>query len=296
MLYCAERTGAEKCFRRTGKETEMNEKMCIVQTYIADITELLQEDNYRKIYEMVPQFRKEKADRLRHRPDQAQSIGAWYLWMKVQEELGIAPDEIAAESLEVLRQSPAQKNDVPEKERRSRDKAVWNMNLSHSGRYVLCSVAPNGARVGCDIETVKSFRKGLAKRFFCPEEYDLLMAQDERERTEMFYRYWVLKESFVKAVRRGLGMGLASFSICLEAGKDPILAQKPKDIKEQYYMKEYKVEGARAAVCSTGPELADSLIILDINKGMTGTNMPFKLQENYGKIKTESERDNIFSK
>ena len=55
-----------------------------VKTFLADISDLLNEKNYQKIYEKVPAFRQEKADRLKHREDQAQSVGAWYLWMKIQ--------------------------------------------------------------------------------------------------------------------------------------------------------------------------------------------------------------------
>ena len=50
-----------------------------VKTFLADISDLLNEKNYQKIYEKVPAFRQEKADRLKHREDQAQSVGAWYL-------------------------------------------------------------------------------------------------------------------------------------------------------------------------------------------------------------------------
>ena len=38
-----------------------------VKTFLADISDLLNEKNYQKIYEKVPAFRQEKADRLKHR-------------------------------------------------------------------------------------------------------------------------------------------------------------------------------------------------------------------------------------
>lgn len=208
----------------------MKQKTCKVQTFIADVSSLLQENNYRKIYEMVPDFRKEKADRLRTQADKAQSVGAWRLWMMVQEYLGIEPDE-------------------------------RNFNLSHSGNYVLCSVAAEDEKVGCDIETIKNFREPLARRFFCPEEYAYIMEQDEEERRETFYRYWVLKESFMKATRQGMAMGLDSFSIRLDEEKDPVLVRQPDDVKETYYMKEYVTEdgAARIAVCATCPVFEKSV-------------------------------------
>ena len=40
-----------------------------VKTFLADISDLLNEKNYQKIYEKVPAFRQEKADRLKHREE-----------------------------------------------------------------------------------------------------------------------------------------------------------------------------------------------------------------------------------
>ena len=96
-----------------------------VKTFLADISDLLDEKNYQKIYKKVPVVRQEKADRLKHREDQAQSVGAWYLWMKIQERHKIPQD------------------------------AGQSFNLSHSGKYVLCSASVSGERVGCDIECIR---------------------------------------------------------------------------------------------------------------------------------------------
>ena len=108
-----------------------------VKTFLADISDLLNEKNYQKIYEKVPAFRQEKADRLKHREDQAQSVGAWYLWMKIQERHKIPQD------------------------------AGQSFNLSHSGKYVLCSAGVSGERVGCDIEYMRKYHERLAENIFC---------------------------------------------------------------------------------------------------------------------------------
>ena len=143
-----------------------------------------------KIYEKVPAFRQEKADRLKHREDQAQSVGAWYLWMKIQERHKIPQD------------------------------AGQSFNLSHSGKYVLCSAGVSGERVGCDIECMRKYHERLAEKYFCSSEYERIRNADEAEQTEMFYRYWVLKESFLKATRKGLVMGLNTSEIQYsEAGR-----------------------------------------------------------------------------
>lgn len=189
-----------------------------VLTFIADITPLMKEEKYKEIYDEMPDFRKEKADELKGAEHKAQSVGAWNLWMRVREMLEL-------------------QEGIP-------------FNLSHSGKYVLCSIAPKGEKVGCDVEKVAEFREKVAKRFYCDSEYQIIMSQSEEMRTEWFYRYWVLKESFMKATRKGIGLPINSFEIVFVDGV-PRLEKQPDEIKESYYYKEYEVSGARAAVCST---------------------------------------------
>lgn len=208
-----------------------------VKTFLADISYLLDEKNYRKIYEEVPVFRREKADRLKHREDQAQSVGAWYLWMQVQKRYQIPQD------------------------------AEQSFNLSHSGKYVLCGVDISGGRAGCDIECIRKYHEKLAEKYFCASEYERIRNADEAERTEMFYRYWVLKESFLKATRRGLVMGLNTSEIQIQEKGDPVLLRQPEEIKETYYLKEYQTDGARIAVCSTNPDFEEEILdMTDIYK------------------------------
>lgn len=192
-----------------------------VWTYLADITPLLEEEAYRKALEKVPDFRREKAQRLRFREDQAQSVGAWLLLMKARNELGASPEQ--------------------------------PFNLSHSGRYVLATVGPEGEKAGCDIETVKRFHRETARRFFCPSEYDTIVNAEGEKQKELFYRFWVLKESFMKATRYGMVLGLDSFEIRLEEGREPVLMRQPEKVKEAYFFREFQTPGAdaRIAVCST---------------------------------------------
>lgn len=216
----------------SGENWEMKKLLKKVYTFIADIRPLCTEEIYEEIYKMVPDFRQEKADRIRQAEDRAQSVGAWRLWMLAQKYL--EDEGIETENLE--------------------------FNLSHSGKYVLCSVGPAGEKVGCDIETIKEFRESLAKRFFCPEEYEYMMAQDEEMRCETFYRYWVLKESFMKATRQGMAMGLDTFSINLSGSEErPELVSQPEDVKGKYYYYEYEVGDAKVAVCSTCNAFAKEL-------------------------------------
>lgn len=209
----------------------MKEKLTEVITYLADVTPLLEEEYYKKIYNIMPEFRKRKADRLRYQADKAQSVGAWWLWMLMQEQYHL-PEDIS-------------------------------FNLSHSGKYVLCSAAPEGQKVGCDIEIIKDFHETLVRRCFCPDEAAHIMACSEPERTEVFYRYWVLKESFIKATRQGMHMRLDSFEFKLPENNIPYLTRCPKDIKETFYFHEYSVNQGKLAICSTCPKFSKKIKIIE---------------------------------
>lgn len=215
----------------------------MIQTWIADVTPLLDNQTYEKYYAGLPRWRKEKADKEHHREDQARSVGVWILYRRMRETYGISEREV--------------------------------YNLSHSGRYALCSVRTCGTleksghtsrlavdstvKLGCDVEMIGDFRPGIAKRFFCPAEEAYIQKQNgPKLKAEAFYRYWVLKESFIKATRQGLRMDLRSFEIHIEDGQ-AMLIRQPEDYPERYYYREYQAEAgdAKIAVCSTDPEFGD---------------------------------------
>ncbi len=210
----------------------------MIRTWVADIRPLLDETCYRTYYERVPKFRKEKADVLKQAQGRAQSIGVWFLYEQMKKEYGIQKDTA--------------------------------YNLSHSGEYVLCSVQEENnpkIRVGCDIEAVGNCNMKIARRFFCQSEYERLVSEtDEERRRELFYRYWVLKESFIKATREGMAMDLDSFEILLgESGEAPILLKQPARYPEPFYYMESatKDQKYRIAVCSTDMEIDSEIRVME---------------------------------
>lgn len=199
----------------------------MIRTWIADITPLYEEECYRRYYEQLPDFRKEKAGRMAFQNGKAQSAGAWALLQKVRDEYRI------------------------------KEKAAFN--LSHSGDYVLCSVdvtCGEATQVGCDIEEVGKPNMKVAKRFFCPSEYEEIIRQeDSSKQQDTFYRFWVLKESFMKATRQGMALDMQSFEIRL--AQPPVLIKKPEEFSAPYFYKEYELPGIayKIAVCSTDEDL-----------------------------------------
>ncbi|HWB73828.1 MAG TPA: 4'-phosphopantetheinyl transferase superfamily protein [Nannocystaceae bacterium] len=79
-------------------------------------------------------------------------------------------------------------------------------NASHTTDLVCCAVTL-GRSVGVDAELheLHSPVLALADRFLAPREANDVAARPPEQRLERFFRYWTLRESYVKA----LGVGLA---------------------------------------------------------------------------------------
>ena len=165
----------------------------MIYTWAADVAPLLDPIIYEAYYREVPQWRQEKADRIRFSEDRALSIGAYVLYQKALRESGLSTEMC--------------------------------FNLSHSGHYVLCSIADEKEkRTGCDLEKIGTPGMKVARRFFCSSEWQYIREQESgEEQTEAFYRYWVLKESFMKATRFGMKLPLDSFEIRLKDEGAPVL-------------------------------------------------------------------------
>lgn len=87
-------------------------------------------------------------------------------------------------------------------------------NISHSGDYIVCAVSDR--EVGVDVEKIGKERLPVARRFFHPDEIRCLEAREGTERTDLFYAYWAVKESFVKYKGAGLSCPLSSFLVLME--------------------------------------------------------------------------------
>jgi len=83
-------------------------------------------------------------------------------------------------------------------------------NMSHAGIYSACAFSKKP--VGLDIEQIKPIALSIAKRYYCRSEYEDIMEHSDEGRSRRFYQYWVLKESFIKAVGLGLSIPLNQFS------------------------------------------------------------------------------------
>ena len=86
----------------------------------------------------------------------------------------------------------------------------FHYNIAHSGEWVVC--ATGNEEIGVDVEEIIPFNMRVAKGVFTNKEYrDLLNIEDDEHTA--FYDIWTLKESYVKAIGRGLSIPLNSFNV-----------------------------------------------------------------------------------
>jgi 4'-phosphopantetheinyl transferase len=95
--------------------------------------------------------------------------------------------------------------------------AGLHFNLSHTTGLVTCLVG-RMERLGVDTENTQrpmTDLMQLARRYFAPAEVAALDATAEHQRRELFFRFWTLKESYIKARGIGLSLGLSRFAFAV---------------------------------------------------------------------------------
>ena len=95
-----------------------------------------------------------------------------------------------------------------------------HFNISHC--MGLAVLAIGDCVVGIDAECVRPYREPLLKRVLSDAELRQMKEAGESEREELFFRFWTLKESYVKAV--GCGITVPLQDISFQIGKNGEIA------------------------------------------------------------------------
>ena len=205
----------------------------MVKIWIGNITPLLECDKFEVYYHQLPIHRKEKAKRQMVPLKRAQSVGAGILWNNMKVQYGLT------------------------------DESTYN--LSHSGDFVMCAAVISDEmpiELGCDIEKVREINEKLLERFFAPSEIERIKEEPTKKRQrEVFFRLWVLKESYMKATRQGMGLEMKSFEIKL--GAPSMITKQPKEHFGQYHLHEFEHvsnhQEYKLAVCTTSKKVDKTL-------------------------------------
>ncbi|MBE7122182.1 4'-phosphopantetheinyl transferase family protein [Bacillus cereus] len=133
-----------------------------------------------------------------------------------------------------------------------------SFSISHSGSWVV--VALSSLEVGIDIEKVKDLNVKIAQQFFTPEENNTLTKLIPEEQLHYFYELWTLKESYVKAIGKGLSVPLDSFSINTNNQYITVSPESPYNFR-QYLLQNYKL-----AVCSLENFFPDYIKVVSLEQ------------------------------
>lgn len=216
--------------------------------FVAD-TKILDDDNlFRYYYDLMPAYRQKKIDTYVFKKDKKLSLGVGVLLMLALKEIGL---DIHKETfIEKKNRKPYLKN-----------RKIF-FNLSHSENKVLCAISSD--EIGCDIEKIKDIDLMIAKRFFYDEEYALLQSKSSKqEQTELFYRLWTLKESFMKVT--GLGFHLPLNQFCIIIKNDKIDVRQNVN-KKKYYFSEFNIFDDYKISCCQNNNLPIRIKIVNLKK------------------------------
>ncbi len=117
-------------------------------------------------------------------------------------------------------------------------------NLSHSADYVACVLSDRPA--GIDIEKERSTIRPGVMRFFSEEERRII--EESKQPDRVFFDFWVLKESYMKAVGTGFAKSPSSFFVCPEDGIYRIYEQGVRQRYECFLF--HPKDGYHLAVCT----------------------------------------------
>lgn len=218
-----------------------------IYVYAADAAKLYDEAAFTAAYGSVSSYRREKTDRFLFRKDKVLSLAAELLLQYALKEHGILSYRIG-----VKKSGKPYLQECVWEEGRMHTQRVPQFNLSHSRERVMCVIA--GQDVGCDVEKITAMEPEVARQIFTSQEYEKLAAcKTGKQRDEMFFRYWTLKESFMKATGLGSALSPDSFS-------------PDHSYREQgYYFKEYDpVDGYCYAVCGRTDQFDENIRFVDL--------------------------------
>lgn len=171
----------------------------MIRLLLADVMPLADTAAYQRLHDRLSPERRMAADSFKFIKDRRLSLGATALI-----DLGLRPFGLKEREVSYGRGAYGKPYFI--------NAPHIHFNISHSSTKV--AVAFSDMEVGCDIEAITDMDMSVAERFFCSEEYLAILTPDNPYgRNQAFFRYWTLKESYMKATGLGLSLPPESFSV-----------------------------------------------------------------------------------
>ena len=138
-----------------------------------------------------------------------------------------------------------------------------HFNISYSKNVLM--VATYSSPIGIEVEYTKQIDSiNSLINYFSPEEKTFLYQLNDSEKIKCFYQLWVLKESYVKAIGKGLSCPFHSFYIELTEKRASLIYTSEKDL--DWSFKSYLLsENYSLAICAKHDTFPNDFIYLDIN-------------------------------
>ena len=162
--------------------------------YILDTQQLKKPHMYEDMYNKMPYERQKKTDAFIFEKDRLLSLGAGILLHNGLAAFGCADSDILYG-----------KNGKPY----LKDKKT-HFNLSHSGKLAVCAFSDD--TVGIDVEEVRTFDDDLANFVYHKSEIDYIRS-NFAVHDEGFTLLWTIKESIMKYLGTGIGLGARSITL-----------------------------------------------------------------------------------
>ncbi len=206
---------------------------------VADVSCLEEVENYKKAYDCVSVYRKEKADGYKSLKDKQRCVGAGILlngmlqkWNCAEVPSDVKPDVNYINLTEIMTHYDKKldynitvtANGKPI----FADHREMHFNISHTGPYVVCAIAD--CPLGVDIDGGRDVRDRVAERFFSEAECQWIKA-DMSKAKERFFVLWTAKEAYAKLT--GEGIALAIGKACFDVKDDFELSLKGADSFEK---------------------------------------------------------------
>lgn len=132
-------------------------------------------------------------------------------------------------------------------------------NISHSGEWVVAAFSTYD--VGIDIELIRQPNYEVANRYFSLIEIEKLNSENDiLKRRNLFFDYWTIKESYLKAIGTGLTKSLSSFTVNINKNRITI---NDSDSIEMFYIFQINFdENYKLSVCGKENLISDKIEIL----------------------------------
>jgi len=83
--------------------------------------------------------------------------------------------------------------------------SIFNFNISHSDKTVVCVISQHNIQLGIDIEKIKKIDVNGFANIFHQNEFNRIIQTDG---VDEFYKYWTRKEAFTKTIGSGITLPL----------------------------------------------------------------------------------------